>query len=228
MLPIPKLSQQLIFPDPRDASEEGIVAYGGDLSPSRLMRAYQNGIFPWYAKGDPILWWSPDPRLILELSDFKLRRSLKKRMKQFTYKFDTAFLDVITECSKVPRVGQNGTWIQPEIIEAYNVLHGMGKAHSVEAYLDGELVGGAYGIVVGGVFCGESMFAKVNDASKAAFAVLVDHLKKWGYSFIDCQVPTPHLISLGAKEVARDYFLMRLENIVYDEIKHDWKVASES
>ena len=221
---IPKLTHQLIFPDPRDASEEGIVAYGGDLSPSRLIRAYQNGIFPWYAKGDPILWWSPDPRLILELSDFKLRRSLKKRMKHFTYKFDSAFLEVMTECSQAPREGQDGTWIQPEIIEAYSVLHGMGKAHSVEAYLDGELVGGAYGVVVGRVFCGESMFAKVNDASKAAFAVLVEHLKKWGYSFIDCQVPTEHLKSLGAKEVSRDYFLMRLKDVVYDEIQHSWTI----
>jgi len=221
---IPKLTHQLIFPDPRDASEEGIVAYGGDLSPSRLLRAYQNGIFPWYAKGDPILWWSPDPRLILELDDFKLRRSLKKRMKHFTYRFDSAFLDVITECSNMPREGQNGTWIQPEIIEAYNVLYGMGKAHSVEAYQNGKLVGGAYGVVVGGVFCGESMFAKESDASKAAFAVLVEHLKNWGYSFIDCQVATPHLLSLGAKEVSRDYFLMRLKDVVYDEITHHWKI----
>lgn len=221
---IAKLSYQLTFPDPRDADETGIVAYGGDLSPSRLIRAYQNGIFPWYAKGDPILWWSPDPRFILELSDFKLRPSLKKRMKHFTYKFDEAFVDVVTECSKVPREGQNGTWIQPEIIEAYNVLYGMGKAHSVEAYQDGKLVGGAYGVVVGGVFCGESMFARVNDASKAAFAVLVEHLKEWGYSFIDCQVPTPHLASLGAKEVARDYFLMRLQNVVFEEINHEWRV----
>jgi leucyl/phenylalanyl-tRNA--protein transferase len=225
---IPRLTQQLIFPHPNDANEDGIVAYGGDLSPSRLMRAYQNGIFPWYAKGDPILWWSPDPRLILELKDFKLRPSLKKRMKHFTYKFDTAFLEVISECSKVPREGQNGTWIQPEIIEAYYELFGMGKAHCVEAYQDGKLVGGAYGVVVGGVFCGESMFARVSDASKAAFAVLVEHLKKWGYDFIDCQVPTPHLISLGAKEVARDYFLMRLQKSVYEEKKHDWRVEDES
>ncbi|WP_345993548.1 leucyl/phenylalanyl-tRNA--protein transferase [Sulfurimonas sp. HSL-1716] len=221
---IPKLTHRLSFPDPETACEEGIVAYGGDLSPSRLMLAYQSGIFPWYAEGDPILWWSPDPRLILELSDFKLRRSLKKRMKHFTYRFDTAFAEVIKECSKIPRKGQNGTWIRPEIIEAYTVLHGMGKAHSVEAYLDGELVGGAYGVVVGGVFCGESMFAKVDDASKAAFAVLVEHLKKWGYSFIDCQVPTPHLLSLGAKEVAREYFLTRLKDVVYDEIKHEWQI----
>lgn len=224
---IPRLSYQLIFPDPRDASEEGIVAYGGDLSPSRLIRAYQNGIFPWYAKGDPILWWSVDPRLILELKDFKLRPSLKKRMKHFTYKFDGAFLEVMSECSKVPREGQNGTWIQPEIIEAYSVLHDMGKAHSVEAYLDGKLVGGAYGVVVGGVFCGESMFARVSDASKSAFAVLVQHLREWGYDFIDCQVPTSHLKSLGAKEVARDYFLMRLQMSVFDEKEHEWKIALE-
>lgn len=223
---IPRLGYQLTFPDPRDASEDGIVAYGGDLSPSRLIRAYQNGIFPWYGADDPILWWSVDPRLILELKDFKLRPSLKKRMKHFTYKFDTAFDEVMRECSKVPRLGQDGTWIQPEIIEAYTVLHGMGKAHSVEAYLDGKLVGGAYGVVVGGVFCGESMFARVSDASKAAFAVLVEHLKHWGYDFIDCQVPTSHLKSLGAKEVAREYFLMRLQMSVFNEKEHEWSIKS--
>lgn len=223
---IPRLGYQLTFPNPRDASEDGIVAYGGDLSPSRLIRAYQNGIFPWYGADDPILWWSVDPRLILELKDFKLRPSLKKRMKHFTYKFDTAFDEVMRECSKVPRLGQDGTWIQPEIIEAYTVLHGMGKAHSVEAYLDGKLVGGAYGVVVGGVFCGESMFARVSDASKAAFAVLVEHLKHWGYDFIDCQVPTSHLKSLGAKEVAREYFLMRLQMSVFNEKEHEWSIKS--
>ncbi len=207
---IPKLTYHLSFPNPLDASEEGIVAYGGDLSPSRLMLAYRLGIFPWYSAKDPILWWSPDPRLILELDEFKLSRSLRKKIPQFEIRFDTAFSSVIRECSIAPRTGQSGSWIVPEMIEAYEELHALGYAHSVEAYQEGILVGGLYGVNVGGVFCGESMFAKVSDASKVAFAVLVNRLREWGYDFIDCQVPTNHLKSLGAKEVSRKIFLQRL------------------
>lgn len=207
---IPKLSISLIFPDPRLASPEGIVAYGGDLTPSRIMLAYRMGIFPWYSAGDPILWWSVDPRLILELDEFRLHRSLRKKIAQFEIRFDTAFSEVIRECSRMPRRGQKGSWIVPEMIEAYEELHGLGYAHSVEAYQEGVLVGGLYGISIGKVFCGESMFAKVSDASKVALAVLVDRLKGWGYDFIDCQVPTEHLKSLGAKEVSREEFLHRL------------------
>lgn len=207
---IPKLTYHLSFPDPLHTSAEGIIAYGGDLSPSRLMLAYRSGIFPWYSAKDPILWWSPDPRLILELDDFKLSRSLRKKIGQFEIRFDTAFSEVIRECAKAPRPGQKGSWIVPEMIEAYETLYALGHAHSIEAYQNDVLVGGLYGVSVGGVFCGESMFAKVSDASKAALAVLVEHLREWGYDFIDCQVPTPHLKSLGAKEVSRDYFLERL------------------
>jgi leucyl/phenylalanyl-tRNA--protein transferase len=215
---IPQINRHILaFPDPRNASPEGIVAFGGDLTPSRLLLAYRKGIFPWYSEGDPILWWSPDPRLILNLDDFRLRRSLKKSMKRFEIRFDTAFEQVMRECSAIERPGQKGSWILDEVIEAYTVLHGMGYAHSVEAYLDGKLVGGLYGIAIGRVFCGESMFARVSDASKAAFAVLVERLKAWGFDFIDCQVPTEHLKSLGAIEVARDYFLMRLEAAVDEE-----------
>jgi len=207
---IPKLTYHLSFPNPLEASEEGIVAYGGDLSPSRLMLAYRLGIFPWYSAKDPILWWSPDPRLILELDDFKLTRSLRKKIPQFEIRFDTAFSHVIRECSTAPRPGQSGSWIVPEMVEAYEELHALGYAHSVEAYQNGVLVGGLYGVSVGGVFCGESMYAKVSDASKVALAVLVKYLREWGYDFIDCQVPTPHLKSLGAKEVSRKIFLQRL------------------
>ncbi|KFN39439.1 MAG: leucyl/phenylalanyl-tRNA--protein transferase [Sulfuricurvum sp. MLSB] len=210
---IPKLPHHLAFPDPRSASEEGIVAYGGDLSPSRLMMAYRTGIFPWYTLGDPILWWSPDPRLILELNDFKLHRSLRKKLGQFDIRFDTAFSQVIRECARAPRRGQKGSWIVPEMIEAYETLHALGHAHSVEAYLDGELVGGLYGVCVGGMFCGESMFAKVSDASKVALAMLVEKLREWGFDCIDCQVPTEHLKSLGAKEVCREDFLKRLSQM---------------
>lgn len=217
---IPKLSYHLSFPDPRTAGEEGIVAYGGDLSPSRLMLAYRKGIFPWYSKGDPILWWSPDPRLVLELGDFRLRRSLRKKLSSFEVRFDTAFSDVIRECASIPRRGQKGSWIVPEMVEAYENLYGMGYAHSVEAYQDGILVGGLYGVCVGRVFCGESMFARVPDASKVAFAALVERLKTLGFAFIDCQVPTEHLKSLGAKEISRDEFLLRLGEAANDEV--DW------
>ncbi|MBD3801391.1 MAG: leucyl/phenylalanyl-tRNA--protein transferase [Campylobacterales bacterium] len=208
-----QIGYELAFPDPRDADESGIVAFGGDLSPSRLLLAYRSGIFPWYSKGDPILWWSPDPRLILNLDDFVLRRSLRKRLKHFEIRFNTAFSDVIRACAGTPRPGQQGSWILPEMIEAYEVLHAMGHVHSVEAWQEGRLVGGLYGVEVGGMFCGESMFALVSDASKAAFAALVEHLQARGFEMIDAQVPTEHLKSLGAIEVSRDYFLMRLEQL---------------
>ncbi|WP_310442498.1 leucyl/phenylalanyl-tRNA--protein transferase [Sulfurimonas sp.] len=224
---IPKLlKHKLTFPNPNDADENGIVAWGGDLNPSRLIRAYQNGIFPWYAKDDPIIWWSTNPRLIMEFDDFKLSHSLKKSMKKFQYKFDSNFKDVIQNCSLVPRNNQDGTWIQDEIIEAYGVLHDMGIAHSIESYLDGKLVGGLYGVVVGKVFCGESMFSYVSDASKSAYAVLIKHLKIWGYDFIDCQVPTNHLKSLGAKEVSREYFLDRLYKVNMLSLNHKWNVEN--
>lgn len=222
---IPQIRYTLVFPDPHEANDDGIVAWGGDLSPSRLLLAYRSGIFPWYAKGDPILWWSPDPRLILNLDDFKLRRSLKKRLKHFEIRIDTAFEKVMIACSSTPREGQNGSWILPEVVEAYSVLHDMGYAHSVEAYQEGKLVGGLYGVAIGKVFCGESMFAHVSDASKAAFAFLVEHLKVWGFEFIDAQVPTDHLKSLGAVEVSREYFLDRLKVCVHQDVdEHSWKV----
>ncbi len=221
---IRKLDYQLVFPHPDEANEDGIVAYGGDLSPSRLYLAYREGIFPWYSAGDPILWWSPDPRLILHLDDFKLRPSLKKRMKHFEVRFDTAFTEVLQACASVRRPGQQGTWLQPELIEAMSVLHSLGRAHSVEAYYKGELVGGLYGVGVGAVFCGESMFAKKSDASKVAFAVLIEKLKEWGYAFVDAQVPTAHLKSLGAIEVYRDYFLKLLyENRDKEVSPEAWK-----
>jgi len=212
------------FPDAITANKDGIVAWGGDLSPTRLIKAYQNGIFPWYNQDDPIIWWSPEPRLIMELNDFKLSRSLKKSIKKFEYKFDTNFKEVIKQCQATPRNDQNGTWINDEIIEAYSTLHNMGIVHSIESYQNNKLVGGLYGIVVGGVFCGESMFSHITDASKSAFAILVKHLKKWGYDFIDCQVPTNHLKSLGAKEVAKEYFLNKLEKAKIKEIKNSWEI----
>ena len=222
---IPQISKHsLNFPHPSSANEDGILAWGGDLTPSRLIRAYQNGIFPWYGKDEPILWWSPTPRLIMELDDFKLSRSLKKSIKKFTYKFDSNFSQVIRSCATIQRNNQNGTWIQADIIAAFEELHAMGVAHSIESYRDDILVGGLYGLAVGKVFCGESMFADTSDASKAAYAILIRHLKDWGYDFIDCQVPTDHLKSLGAKEITRDCFLERLEKINYETIEHYWEI----
>ena len=228
MIVIPELNKYKIeFPHPSKASEEGIVAWGGDLTPSRIIRAYQEGIFPWYSKQDPILWWSPDPRFIMEFDDFKLSRSLKKSLKKFTYKIDNDFSSVIHACATVPREGQNGTWILPEVVEAYETLYGMGIAHCVESYYDGELVGGLYGLGIGGVFCGESMFSVKSDASKAAYFILIQHLKKWGFSFIDAQVPTPHLASLGAKEISREEFLERLHKVRFDTPQVSWMVDEE-
>ncbi len=225
---IPQLNKyDLNFPDPNNANRDGILAWGGDLNPSRLIRAYQNGIFPWYSSGDPIIWWSPNPRLIMELDDFKLSKSLKKSMKKFDYKFDKNFEEVMQKCKSTPRNGQDATWISDEIIEAYFTLHGMGIAHSIESYQNGELVGGLYGVVIGKVFCGESMFSIVNDASKSAYAILIKHLQEWGYDFIDCQVPTDHLKSLGAKEVNREYFINRLKKVNIENINNNWIVNKE-
>ncbi|MDY0116344.1 MAG: leucyl/phenylalanyl-tRNA--protein transferase [Sulfurimonadaceae bacterium] len=228
MLQIPKLNKyDLNFPDARNASADGIIAWGGDLNPSRLLRAYREGIFPWYSKNDPILWWSPDPRFILELSDFKLRRSLRKSIHKFTYNIDTAFVEVMQHCAATYREGQSGTWINDEMIESYEVLHSMQKAHSIETYYDGKLVGGLYGLSVGNVFCGESMFSHKSDASKAALAVLIAHLKVWGYDFIDAQVPTAHLESLGAKEVSREDYLRRLAKNIVQENEIRWELDTQ-
>ncbi len=224
---IPQLNKySLEFPHPNEANEDGILAWDGDLTPSRLIRAYQNGIFPWYSKGDPIIWWSPNPRLIMELKDFKLSKSLKKSIKKFDYKFDSSFTEIITACKDIKRENQEGSWINKEIIEAYDTLLGMGYVHSIGSYYKNELVGGVYGVVVGSVFCGESMFSNKSDASKSAYAVLIQHLKEWGYDFIDCQIPTEHLKSLGAKEVSREYFLERLKKSNTDRIDNIWKINS--
>jgi leucyl/phenylalanyl-tRNA--protein transferase len=220
---IPRLDVRLVFPDPASATEEGIVAFGGDLSPSRLMLAYRSGIFPWYSMNDPIIWWSPSPRLILNLDDFKLRRSLKKKLHVFEIRYDTAFKQVVSNCATIYRANQKGSWIVSEMLEAYCTLHDMGHAHSIEAYDKGTLVGGLYGVCVGKVFCGESMFAYKSDASKVAFAHLVERLKALQYDFIDCQVPTEHLKSLGAIEVHRDYFLDRLREATKEiEVISPW------
>ena len=200
------------FPDPRRADADGLLALGGDLRPERLLSAYARGIFPWY-ESDPILWFSPDPRMVLVPGDPCVSRSLQKTLRQERYsvRMDTAFERVIRACAEIPRPGQDGTWITPEMIEAYVELHRLGYAHSTEAWLQGELVGGAYGICLGSAFFGESMFAAESDASKVAFVSLVEQLDAWGMSIIDCQVSTDFLASFGALEWPRDRFLDELD-----------------
>ena len=200
------------FPDPRRADADGLLALGGDLRPERLLSAYARGIFPWY-ESDPILWFSPDPRMVLIPGDLCVSRSLQKTLRQERYsvRMDTAFERVIRACAEIPRPGQDGTWITPEMIEAYVELHRLGYAHSTEAWLKGELVGGAYGICLGSAFFGESMFAAESDASKVAFVSLVEQLDAWGMSIIDCQVSTDFLASFGALEWPRDRFLDALD-----------------
>jgi leucyl/phenylalanyl-tRNA--protein transferase len=206
------------FPNPLYANDEGLLAYGGDLNPNRILKAYMCGIFPWYNKEDPILWWSPNPRFVLFLEDFKVSKSLKKRIASNFYevKFNHNFKQTMIECSKIPRAGQKGTWIHEDVIDAYTQLHQMGYAHSFETYYEGELIGGGYGLSIGNMFCGESMFAKKSDASKVALYCLVQRLQQNGFKFIDCQIPTPHLESLGAKSITREEFLnfvsLALEN----------------
>ncbi len=222
---LPVLSRHsFLFPDPHEAPAEGLLAYGGDLSPNRLLMAYRQGIFPWYSEGDPILWWSPDPRLILYPHDFKVRKSFRRVLRNagFSVSFDRAFEKVIHLCGSVPREGQRGSWILPEIEEAYSVLHHQGYAHSVEVYRDGELVGGLYGIALGRAFFGESMFSLVKDASKVAFKALSDVLAEKSYDFIDCQMETAHMMRLGAQTVSREYFLDALEKT----LKHPDEVGS--
>ena len=197
------------FPKPEQALDEpnGLIALGGCLSPQRILNAYRNGIFPWYNPGEPILWWSPNPRLVLFPDRIKVSRSLNKtlRKQSFQLRFDTAFRRVMLACA-APRDGQGGTWITQEMLQAYCQLHQMGFAHSVEAWQDDELVGGLYGIAIGRVFFGESMFHRRTDASKVAFVHLVRQLIVWGYQLIDCQVNTEHLCSLGAEEISRPAF----------------------
>ena len=188
---------------------EGLLAVGGCLTSKRIVNAYKHGIFPWFLPGEPILWWSPDPRLVLFPDRLKISRSLKKTInrKEYSVSFDTVYADVISACASCPRKDAEGTWITAEINQAYNELFNQGIAHSIETWKDGELVGGLYGLALGKVFYGESMFHHQTDASKVAFVKLVELLKEWDYQLIDCQVHTVHLISLGAEQIARQEFL---------------------
>ncbi len=201
-----RLTEDLSFPHPELADEYGILAYGGDLSPERLALAYSYGIFPWYNEGEPILWWSPELRFVLFPDELKVSKSMRKVLRdgQFTTTVNKDFVQVIRSCKDTYRPNQDGTWITDEMEEAYIILHEKGMAQSVEVWQEGELVGGLYGVVVGDVFCGESMFSKVSNASKVGFINLV---QKGGFKLFDCQIHTEHLESLGAKHIPRTDFL---------------------
>lgn len=228
---IPLLTSDLSFPalDKALIEPNGLLAAGGDLSPPRLLAAYRRGIFPWFNEDDPILWWSPDPRMVLFPEELKISRSLHKTLRRGAYQIrsDNAFVQVMRACAE-PRKGQTGTWIHPEMIAAYMTLHEMGLAHSVEMWKDGELVGGLYGIALGKMFFGESMFSRITDASKIAFVHLVKQLECWGFGMIDCQMKTSHLASFGAREIRRKEFSQKLNAwVAYPEQTEKWQFAYE-
>lgn len=217
--------EHIIFPDPVYANPDGLLAAGGDLSEERLLLAYRNGIFPWYAPGDPILWWCPDPRCVLFPEDLKVSKSMRPYFNQrkFEVTHDRCFSDVMQACAKQPRNGQAGTWITREMVEGYTRLHEAGYAHSVEVWKDKELVGGLYGIAIGKVFFGESMFARASNASKFGFISLVRQLEAQGFTLIDCQQETSHLLSLGATAISRPEFLQTLRaNDAYPDGEGKW------
>lgn len=203
------LTNNLFFPPVSHANRDGILAVGGDLSPERLQLAYRSGIFPWFEDGEPILWWSPNPRMVLFLDELIVSKSMRNILNRNSFKvtFNENFRDVISNCQNIKREGQNGTWITNDMIEAYCKLHEMGIAKSVAVWQNGELVGGLYGIDLGHLFCGESMFSLVSNASKVAFIALANQLKKENYRLLDCQVYNPHLESLGCREIARVDFM---------------------
>ncbi len=221
--PFPPVSKALRSPN-------GLLCAGADLSPSRILDAYSKGIFPWFSEGDPILWWSPHPRMVLFPGEFKVSRSLRKAVARATFetRYDTAFERVMRECA-APREGQAGTWIMPEMVAAYTRLHEMGFAHSVESWKDGELAGGLYGILLGHVFFGESMFSRETDASKVALVKLVERVRSLGVRVIDCQQATRHLASLGAREIPRrDFTHLLSESIQYPPNGRRWPATEDA
>ena len=209
---IPQLSRYSnSFPDPRNADQGGLVAWGGDLGRDRVLNAYTKGIFPWYNENDPLLWWSVDPRLVLFPKELKISKSLRRSQKKFDIKFDTNFQEVMENCKTIRENSGEGTWINQELQDVFQALHVEGFAHSVESYYEGELVGGLYGLYLGGMFCGESMFSLISDASKVALVALCQKVLENGGDFIDCQIPTEHLKSMGAVEMKREEFLDLVE-----------------
>ena len=229
-MPVFRLPDEHVFPNPELARDDGLLAVGGDLEPARLLLAYSMGIFPWYSEGLPILWHSPDPRFVLFLDELRVGRSLKKVAKKrpFTLKMDTAFEEVIDGCSATPRPGQAGTWITHEMREGYCRLHELGFAHSVEAWDGDELVGGLYGVALGGMYFGESMFTRRSDASKVAFLALCRQLKAWGFDIVDSQVYTDHVARFGARDIPRsDYLRLLNERILTRGRPGRWRFEPE-
>jgi len=214
---IPLLKNDMPFPPVTEALRlpNGLLAAGGDLTPARLLDAYRHGIFPWFSEGEPILWWSPDPRMVLFPGEFRASHSLRKTLRkgQYEVRVDSAFEQVMRACA-APRACASGTWIHEEMIAAYSELHAMGHAHSVETWMDGELAGGLYGIALGRMFYGESMFSRKTDASKIALSHLAAQLGRWNFGMIDCQMRTAHLASLGAREIPRKEFIARLQDLI--------------
>ena len=226
-MPIYFLDSRIRFPDPSEAEPGGLLAVGGDLSPERLLLAYENGIFPWYSEEDPVLWFSPDPRMIFLPGDFRFSKTLLKTVSsgKFSVRADTDFAAVIENCARVRRKGQSGTWITEEMKAAYGKLHGLGYAHSFETYLEGKLVGGLYGVSLGGAFFGESMFHLETDASKVALFHLARKCRESGFDFIDSQVPTDHIKTLGGREISRKEFLLALESSLEKEtLRGRWEI----
>ena len=223
-MPVYRLDEELVFPPPHLAEDNGLLAVGGDLSPERVLLAYSTGIFPWYDEGMPILWHSPDPRMVLDVDHLAVNRTLRKevRRRRFEIRMDTAFAAVIEACASVPRPGQDGTWITAEMQQAYLELHELGFAHSAEAWRNDELVGGLYGVSLGGAFFGESMFATASNASKVTFVAFVHQLQRWGFALVDCQVHTDLLAELGAELFSRSYYLAALE----EALKHPTRRGS--
>jgi leucyl/phenylalanyl-tRNA--protein transferase len=225
------LSDDLFFPSPNLASGDGLLAIGGDLSQKRLLLAYSMGIFPWYSEAEPILWWSPDPRLVLYPEELYVSKSLKKTIKKdlFRITMDQAFERVIIECARSRTENDEGTWIVDEMIQAYCELHASGFAHSVEAWQNEKLAGGLYGVSLGKCFFGESMFTRITNASKVAFVALVNHLKALGFDLIDCQITTEHLVSFGAREIPRVLFLDQLKKFLNaPTLRGKWSLATSS
>lgn len=218
-MPVYRIPREHVFPDPALAEPSGLLGVGGDLDPRRLLLGYASGIFPWYSEGQPILWWSPDPRMVLPTDALHVHRSLKKRIRRGDYRVtaDTAFAEVLEACADTPRPGQDGTWLTDDMIQAYVRLHALGYAHSIEAWRDDELVGGLYGVALGRFYSGESMFAHAPDASKVAFVHLVQQLRRWGFPLIDCQIHTPHLERFGAREIRRHAYLEQIRPLVRAE-----------
>jgi leucyl/phenylalanyl-tRNA--protein transferase len=229
-MPVYLLSDDLIFPAPQLAPQEGLLAVGGDLSPERLLLAYRMGIFPWYSQDEPIMWWSPDPRLVLYPAELRITKSLQKTFTKGRFKLtmDQAFEAVINACAQSRTGADEGTWIVDEIITAYCSLHKAGLAHSVEAWQDDKLAGGLYGVSLGRCFFGESMFTRISNASKVAFVALVEHLRALEFDLIDCQITTAHLIRFGAREISRARFLDELKKALKSPtLKGRWSFSAQ-